>query len=72
MVEPTVPSPELPKKSGVSCVVIGLCVAGGGIVLLGLLAALLLPAVTKAGAGRSEEHTSELHHSELSRMPSSA
>jgi len=49
MVEPTsnMPAPA-PKKSGLSCLAIGLLVAGGGVVVIAILAALLLPAVTRA------------------------
>lgn len=49
MVEPTPDMPALtPRKSGLSCAGIGLLVAGGGVVLLTVLAALLLPAYTKS------------------------
>jgi type II secretory pathway pseudopilin PulG len=51
MVEPS-PAPvnpaAPPKKSALSCLVIGLCVAGGGVVLIAILAALLLPAIARA------------------------
>lgn len=48
MTDPAIPAPTPMKKSGAGCVIKGLCVCGGGIVLLVLLAALLLPAVTKS------------------------
>jgi len=42
------PAGPPPKKSGVTCLIIGLCVGVGGFVVLGILAALLLPAIARA------------------------
>jgi type II secretory pathway pseudopilin PulG len=42
------PAGPPPKKSGMTCLIIGLCVGAGGFVVLAILAALLLPAIAKA------------------------
>lgn len=42
------PAGPAPKKSTLTCLIVGLCVGVGGFVVLGILAALLLPAIARA------------------------
>jgi type II secretory pathway pseudopilin PulG len=52
MGQPNVPEPApgqpQGKKSAATCLIIGICVGVGGLFVLGVLAALLLPAIAKA------------------------
>ena len=42
------PAPAPAKKSVATCLIIGICVAVGGVFVLGILAALLMPAIARA------------------------
>ncbi len=41
-------APPPPPKSGITCLIIGACGVGGGVLVVAVLAALLLPAIHKA------------------------